>query len=49
MLTPSKWVRGSMLADAETGHVTDVLTERDDAWIDVHDELFWLDDGKGGG
>ncbi len=35
-----------MLADARTGKVTTILTERDDAWVDVHDELEWLSDGK---
>ena len=35
-----------MLGDAATGEVRDVLTEQDDAWVDVHDELEWLDDGK---
>ena len=35
-----------MLANAETGEVKTILTERDDAWVDVHDELRWLADGK---
>ncbi len=35
-----------MLADAGTGAVHTVLTEHDDAWIDVVDELTWLDGGK---
>jgi dipeptidyl-peptidase-4 len=35
-----------MLANARTGKVKTVLTERDDAWVDVHDELKWLSDGK---
>jgi dipeptidyl-peptidase-4 len=35
-----------MLADARTGAVRTVLTERDDAWVDVHDELKWLAGGK---
>jgi len=35
-----------MLADARTGAVRTILTERDDAWVDVHDELEWLDGGK---
>jgi len=35
-----------MLANARTGEVKTVLTERDDAWVDVHDELKWLSDGK---
>ncbi len=32
-----------MLADAQTGDVTTLLTEHDDAWVDVHDEMFWID------
>lgn len=35
-----------MLANARTGEVKTILTERDDAWVDVHDELKWLSDGK---
>ena len=35
-----------MLADPRTGRVKTVLTERDDAWVDVHDELKWLANGK---
>ena len=35
-----------MLADARTGAVRTILTERDEAWVDVHDELKWLDGGK---
>ncbi len=35
-----------MLADARTGKVKTILTERDDAWVDVHDELNWLSDGE---
>jgi len=35
-----------MLADPKTGSVRTVLTEQDDAWVNVHDELIWLDDGK---
>ncbi len=35
-----------MLANARTGEVKTILTERDDAWVDVHDELNWLCDGK---
>jgi len=34
-----------MIADPRTGHVKTVLTERDDAWVNVHDELMWLSDG----
>ena len=35
-----------MLADARTGKVKTVLTERDDTWVNVHDELKWLADGN---
>jgi len=35
-----------MLADPRTGGIKTVLTERDDAWVDVHDELKWLANGK---
>ena len=35
-----------MLADVRTGDVKTILTERDEAWVDVHDELEWLDGGK---
>ena len=31
------------LADARNGKSTLVVTETDDAWIDVNDELKWLD------
>jgi len=34
-----------MLADPRAGHVRTILTERDDAWVNVHDELKWLSDG----
>ena len=35
-----------ILGDAETGGVRTVLTERDSAWLDVVDDLKWLDGGK---
>jgi dipeptidyl-peptidase-4 len=35
-----------MLADVETGRLRTVLTERDSAWLDVVDDLRWLDRGK---
>jgi len=35
-----------MLADPRTGKAQTILTETDDAWIDVHDELMWFDDAK---
>ena len=35
-----------MLGRAETGEVRTVLTETDEAWVDVVDDLQWLDDGE---
>lgn len=35
-----------MLADVATGGVRTILTERDSAWLDVVDDLRWLDHGK---
>jgi dipeptidyl-peptidase-4 len=35
-----------MLGDARTGQVRTVLTERDSAWVDVVDDLRWIDGGK---
>ncbi|MGI8787182.1 MAG: S9 family peptidase [Pyrinomonadaceae bacterium] len=36
-----------MLADAKTGNVRAILTEKDDAWVDVTmPEMNWLDNGK---
>lgn len=35
-----------MLANAKTGDVKTIFTERDSAWIDIHDELMWLKKGK---
>jgi len=35
-----------VLADAATGALTSVFTERDEAWLDVVDDWKWLDDGK---
>jgi dipeptidyl-peptidase-4 len=35
-----------MLADPHTGRVETILTERDEAWVDVHDEMHWLPDGE---
>ncbi|MGD8276812.1 MAG: S9 family peptidase [Gemmatimonadota bacterium] len=34
-----------MVADAATGAVREVLVERDSAWLDVVDDLQWLDGG----
>jgi len=33
-----------ILADADS--IDTVLTETDDAWVNVHDEMFWLKDGS---
>ncbi len=35
-----------MLGDARTGGVRSVLTERDSAWVDVVDDLRWIDGGR---
>ncbi|HET9985860.1 MAG TPA: S9 family peptidase [Longimicrobiales bacterium] len=35
-----------MLGDVRTGEVRTVLTERDSAWVDVVDDLRWLDGGR---
>jgi dipeptidyl-peptidase-4 len=35
-----------LLADARSGQVADVLTERDVAWVDVDDEFHWLAQGQ---
>ena len=35
-----------MLGDARTGEMRTILTERDDAWLNVVDDLKWLDKGK---
>ena len=36
-----------MFADAKTGNVRTVLTEKDEAWVDVDmPKMTWLDDGK---
>ncbi|MGE0353208.1 MAG: S9 family peptidase [Gemmatimonadales bacterium] len=35
-----------MLVDAASGAARTVLTERDSAWVDLVDEVTWLDDGK---
>ena len=34
------------IANIASGKVTPILTEEDEAWVDVHDELNWIDDGK---
>lgn len=35
-----------LLANATTGQVRTLLTERDSAWVEVVDDLLWLDGGK---
>ncbi len=35
-----------LLADAESGAVRTVITEKDSAWVDVVDDLQWIDGGK---
>ncbi len=35
-----------LLGDEETGEVRTILTETDDAWVDVLDPVLWLDDGE---
>ncbi len=35
-----------LLADARTGEVHSVLTERDSAWVEVVDDFIWLEGGK---
>ena len=35
-----------LMADAATGSVRTILTERDSAWVDVVDDLTWLNNGK---
>lgn len=35
-----------MLGDRRTGRVRTILTERDDAWVDVDSDIHWLDGGK---
>ncbi|HXI94441.1 MAG TPA: S9 family peptidase [Blastocatellia bacterium] len=36
-----------MIGDIRTGKVRTILTDRDDAWVDIHgDDVAWLDDGK---
>ena len=35
-----------MIGDAATGRVTTVLTDCDEAWVDVKDDFRWLDGGR---
>ncbi len=39
-------VRTGWLGDIHTGLVRTVLTEQDEAWVDVGDDLKWTDDGS---
>ena len=32
--------------NSATEETSEIFVERDDAWVDVHDEMFWLSDGK---
>jgi dipeptidyl-peptidase-4 len=34
-----------LLADASTGHARPILQEQDEAWVDVQDDVTWLDKG----
>lgn len=34
------------LADADDGEVHEILRETDEAWVDVHDDLRWVDSGR---
>lgn len=35
-----------LLGDATTGQVRPILTETDSAWVDVVDDMVWMEDGK---
>ena len=35
-----------MLCNIETGNVQTILTETDDAWIDINDDMHWFNKGK---
>jgi len=35
-----------MLGDVKTGDVKTILTETDNAWVDIHDDLNWVNNGK---
>jgi dipeptidyl-peptidase-4 len=35
-----------MMGNIQNGKVRTILTERDEAWVEVVDDLHWLDDGK---
>lgn len=35
-----------IMGNAHTGEIRTILTETDEAWVEVVDDLFWLDNGK---
>ncbi|NNE93263.1 MAG: S9 family peptidase, partial [Verrucomicrobiales bacterium] len=35
-----------MLGDAKSGEAETIFTETDEAWVDVDNELFWIENGK---
>ncbi len=35
-----------LIANAATGATRELLTERNEAWVDVHDEMKWFDQGR---
>jgi len=35
-----------IVGNCNTGSMDTILTEEDDAWLDVVDQIFWLDDGE---
>jgi dipeptidyl-peptidase-4 len=37
----------AMLGQVRNGYVRKIMTERDEAWLDVGDDPKWLDDGRG--
>ncbi|MBT8096396.1 MAG: DPP IV N-terminal domain-containing protein [Woeseia sp.] len=45
-LNRSQTVLDVFLVDAGSGEATHLLRERDDAWVDVHDDLWFLADGE---
>ncbi len=37
---------GVMLGDIESGELSSVFADRDDAWVDLHNDPQWIDDGR---
>jgi len=35
-----------MMANAQSGEVRTILVEHDDAWVDIEDELHWIEEGE---